>query len=407
MRVESAESRRRYEGLGTESTTTYRRSGRPKGLRHSEKLGFYAEHESLEVTRRCPRLLPHSLVDTNTNVRDLSEKAYTALEAQLHPNFLNKVCLDEHGGIDRIGELWEIERVLWFVVLLVSVVFNVGQILVMDWPVIRLTFWSSTHSEKSFEQDAAKENLGLDIFEHMDPVFRKQFFTLLVISGHFEILFLLGYCLQIVYEMCLFMRINSEFRAYSAITTVFQVLLPELSTFSSVALLKAVHPILIFQDYEDVMRESVFSIWGSMPPRLWFFVTRAVFAVVGLSAFATKMLYASFTLLTPRFNPFFRWACVAAFLNQSLFVVKFERVLQDRVFLLIYGGGDAEYQDEERALRNAYRCRLAKQIWQELWDRGERMKALIMLGTLNHYDLQRLLIIEDDHLHNVDRMEDP
>jgi hypothetical protein len=88
-----------------------------------------------------------------------------------------------------------------------------------------------------------------------------------------------------------------------------------------------------------------------------------------------------------------------------------ETVLQDRMFLLIFGGRDATYQDDEQAFKNVYHARLAREIWVQYWKGGEggenlpskfsercisKLKALVLLTTLDHYDLQSLLIENDD-----------
>merc|ERR1712151_231044 len=80
--------------------------------------------------------------------------------------------------------------------------------------------------------------------------------------------------------------------------------------------------------------------------------------------------------------------------------VVMEIVLQDRLFLFAFGGQDAEYRDDEDALKNVYEARLGKQIWSEYWENGYRFKALVLLATFDHYDLQNLMVeeFESDHL---------
>merc|ERR1719424_787713 len=75
--------------------------------------------------------------------------------------------------------------------------------------------------------------------------------------------------------------------------------------------------------------------------------------------------------------------------------VLFERVLQDRLFLFIFGGSDTEFREDELALKGVYRCRLAKQIWHEFYVKAPRFrgwKAIVMMATFDHFDLQTLLI---------------
>merc|ERR1712217_65674 len=80
-------------------------------------------------------------------------------------------------------------------------------------------------------------------------------------------------------------------------------------------------------------------------------------------------------------------------------IVIVEILLQDRLFLFVFGGQDAEYRYDEDGLKKVYEARLAKQIWDCYWVRGERFKAIVLLATFDHYDLQRLLIVEEDAKH--------
>merc|ERR1712187_654094 len=85
-------------------------------------------------------------------------------------------------------------------------------------------------------------------------------------------------------------------------------------------------------------------------------------------------------------------AIVMSLMNQCVGVVLMEVVLQDRLFLFVFGGQDACYQDDEHALKNVYESRLAREIWNHYWVKGERLKAIVLLATFDHYDLQTLLI---------------
>jgi len=78
-----------------------------------------------------------------------------------------------------------------------------------------------------------------------------------------------------------------------------------------------------------------------------------------------------------------------------------EIVLQDRLFLFMFGGRDATYKEDQLAYKNVYECRVAKTIWETYWHgkvagnpggRRQRLKALVMLATFDHYDLQMLVM---------------
>merc|ERR1712190_376250 len=104
----------------------------------------------------------------------------------------------------------------------------------------------------------------------------------------------------------------------------------------------------------------------------------------------------------PNYSMLYRVGNAFALMNQCMGVVIMEIVLQERLFLFVFGGSDAAYEDDEDALKNVYESRLAKQIWTDYWEKGNRFQAIVYLATFDHYDLQMLLIKDIDQIEDVE-----
>lgn len=74
-----------------------------------------------------------------------------------------------------------------------------------------------------------------------------------------------------------------------------------------------------------------------------------------------------------------------------------ETQLQDRIFLIIFGGEDSQYQADELAMVNVFRAKTMKYIWAEFRMKGERLRAISFMLTLDSFDLQSMLI-EPSHV---------
>mmetsp|Transcript_15951 Transcript_15951/g.29198 ORF Transcript_15951/g.29198 Transcript_15951/m.29198 type:complete len:98 (+) Transcript_15951:18-311(+) len=71
-----------------------------------------------------------------------------------------------------------------------------------------------------------------------------------------------------------------------------------------------------------------------------------------------------------------------------------DELLQDRLFLFIFGGSKCHLSHQDRALQRAYFAAVMRQI---CWDfRAERFKAVVLMTTFNHEDLQRLVLSEEN-----------
>merc|ERR1712217_237594 len=189
-----------------------------------------------------------------------------------------------------------------------------------------------------------------------------------------------------------------EYKAYYSLHCLFAKTLPEMSYFSGIGLLSHVHPSLIYTDYLHEVHEHWLSRerHGVCLLTLYFVALRLLYLVVGVGAFTVKLLAVAFRLCNRECVWYIKWFGIVALLNQCTGCISLEKVLQDRLFLFIFGGRDSMYQAMETALRNVYLSRLAKQIWVSYWQRSQRLKAIVLLSTFDHNDLQCMLIEEMD-----------
>mmetsp|Transcript_35476 Transcript_35476/g.65646 ORF Transcript_35476/g.65646 Transcript_35476/m.65646 type:complete len:320 (+) Transcript_35476:46-1005(+) len=174
--------------------------------------------------------------------------------------------------------------------------------------------------------------------------------------------------------------------------------LPVLSTFSLLRFISIVHPAFIYSEYLDMLNMSRWRghYWrGLVYPTVYFLVTRIACLIFAFQAFAVKLVACSLRLTNPNCRYIACLLSMIGLLNQCLGCIRFDKVLQDRLFLFIFGGGDAQYAHGEAAYCNVYRCRLAKAIWEQYWVKGQKLKAVINLVTFDHYDLQRLILDEE------------
>lgn len=331
---------------------------------------------------------------------DLSRVIYDKFKDDDLPDFLDYIGLERKGGLDRMDEIWTREKYFWFLVIIGSVVFNVGYLLAMDWSI----FCSYTE-EFSMEMERLDlSNMTAGVTSMMeaagtfkairDPATRTILLNVAAIVATWEVSWIFVKLLHTSYIWWLFIFGRSEYRAFHAIMFFFQKMLPQFSTFSAIKLMAKVHPSLIYNEYLYYVSESSWrgSKYGLIAVSIWFFSKQFFCALAALGAFATKLWAVSEKLTNPHYMLLYRLGNVLALMNQCMGCVLLEVVLQDRLFLFVFGGQDAVYQDREHAYKNVYECRIARQIWQDYWAKGSRFKAIVLLATFDHYDLQKLLI---------------
>jgi len=343
------------------------------------------------------------------SAQDLARVEYNRLKSEAFPKFDDFIQLDPNGGLDRIEDIWDDKKYLWFLTLVISVIYNLCFLVAMDVSIFQnyshfvagseshgfehLHNASAATSETSSFSDAWEvSNLSQNL---KNQQLRSVFVSSANILALWEMTWI---CVNILYsiQLCLDFALNkSEYRAFRAILYFFQKLLPQFSTFSAIKLLAQVHPALIYNEYLYFVSESSLrgTTCGYIFITLVFIFRQLLCALVGVSAFAIKSLFVSLMIISPQYSWAFRIANIIALMNQLIGCVLMEDVLQERVCLFVFGGQDACYQDEQQAYKNVYECRVAKQVWQRLWcEQRKGFKALIMLATFDHYDLQKLLL---------------
>jgi len=380
------------------------------------------------------------LVDEGCTIDDISHVIYDKMCAVEYESgicaldFFPHVSLDKIGGLDNVQKLWYPTRPLWALLLVGQCIANIALLLSLNKSIFAAAWMQAVRSAEEVTRHA--DNLdfsgairGMDV-GHMsnstsfdvagdDGRFltfaaeweaRRRF---LAIASFIALMEVAG-VLYLIWRVCqLLIRFSfsgslgakkSEFSAYMAIDTLVRTTIPLMSTFSALKLGVRVHPLIIYNDYTNTIR--VTTLCGRPVGRgplgvalltIAFGISRLFYLTIGLSAFCVKCAVVGAKLTHPQLCSWWRsWAEAFALLNCCINAVPMEKQLQDRVFLFIFGGEDADYQDDERALLYVYRCWLIKAIWQEYWQKGERWKTFFLLTTLDHYDLQTMILQHSD-----------
>jgi len=261
-----------------------------------------------------------------------------------------------------------------------------------------VTFGSATTNEDSVKAMRTSADTA-DIFHF---IHEDDLASVVMVAGavaSFEVLYVIWYLAHILNRLVVFTFATSEFWSFDAVMELSRLTLPQLSTFSALKLMAAVHPVVLYNDFFEHVRDSAWAhtTAGFAAVATRFLLSRIFLATTAVCAFAVKLLAVGFKFIKRGCLWSSRWAAVLALLNNCMGIVLYERILQDRLFLFVFGGQDTEYQNDERALLYVYQCRIAKKIWTTYWRTGQRIKAIVMLVTLDHYDLQRLIINDGGH----------
>jgi len=350
------------------------------------------------------RVQVDNLGDLGFTTEDLSRVIYDKFKDEDLPDFLDYVALEKKGGLNRISEIWYPEKYLWFFCMIGSVLFNTTYLISMDWAIFQsfttdtfqrfegVDFTNVTQAYSHLVESSAQT---ADIFKSInDPQTRWILLNIAALVATWEVCWILVKIVHTLLIWWMFFMARSEYKSFHAVVYFFQKLLPQFSTFSAIKLMAKVHPSLIYNEYLYFVNESSLrgSKSGLVLVSVYFFSKCAGCALAAIGAFAIKLLAVSLKLMNPSYSLLYRLGNVAALMNQCMGCVIMEIVLQDRLFLFVFGGQDAMYKDREHAYKNVYECRVARQIWQDFWNKGRRLQAVVLLATFDHYDLQRLLI---------------
>ncbi|CAE7530505.1 unnamed protein product [Symbiodinium natans] len=377
----------------------------------------------------------NALVKEGFITEDFSRLVYDKFKNEDEPEFLHDLQLEKCGGLNAVRELDSPQKYFWFFVLIISVVFNIWYLIHLDWQIFTTYFREVFHTWdlhgiavrlSNGGGSQSKQDIQAELFD--DPMFKGSIFgmisdpttrltivTAAVMVSIWEVGWLMTQLVWVVYILYMACCEQSEYKRYNAIGYFFQTLLPQASTFSAVKLMARVHPSLILNEYQDWV--TSFSERGLCGHRrntigyimltMSFIIFHAFCATAAVSAFSVKMLAVSFKVVNPDISWWYRLFSILATLNQIMGAVYIDRLLQDRVFLFVFGGRDSTYEDDELAYKNAYMTRLVREIWVEYWQQGYYFSALVLLATFDHYDLQWLMIEptdEDDENYMLQRL---
>jgi len=390
----------------------------------------------IELAELAPDRKLDGLVKEGYITEDFSRLVYEKFRNEEEPVFLEDLQLEKTGGLNAVRELDALlaQKYFWFVVLIVSVIFNVWYLIHLDWQIFTTYFREVFHTWDlpgiadrlaNGGGSESKSDIQAELFD--DPMFKGSVFgmisdhktrltivTAAVMVAIWEVGWLMVQVVWVVYVLYMVCCEQSEYKRYNAIGYFFQTLLPQASTFSAVKLMARVHPSLILNEYHDWVTSFSERGWcghrrntiGWIMLTMSFTIFHVLCATAAISAFSVKMLAVSFKVVNPDISWWYRLFSILATLNQIMGAVYIDRVLQDRVFLFVFGGRDATYEDDELAYKNAYMTRMVREIWVKYSDSGHYFSAIVLLATFDHYDLQWLMIeeTEDDDDYVLQRL---
>jgi len=376
-----------------------------------------------------------ALRELGFTTEDLSRVVYDKFKDVEMPAFLDCISLEADGGIGRVKNILTPEKYCWFFMLVLSVAFNIGYLVSMDWTIFDTYItdvigkWDVNNIPGRIESGGgvkSREKIQEALFD--DPSFKASIFGM-ISDNRTRLLIVHASILVAIWEVTwIFSKVvyagiilkvicfdPSEYRRFHYLSFLFQKLLPHAATFSAVKLMAKVHPSLIYSEYKAWLVEPPFYSlcpWlnlratksGTVVLAVLFVLVHVFCLVAALSAFAVKMLAVSFKMVNSSYSLLYRMGSILALLNQVMGCVIIETLLQDRLFLFVFGGQDSCYEDDELAYKNVYETRLVKKILDEFWNTRQYFSAIVLLATFDHYDLQRLLISENAEMQTAHRL---
>ncbi|CAK9084396.1 unnamed protein product [Durusdinium trenchii] len=217
---------------------------------------------------------------------DFSRLIFDKFKNEAEPEFLQDLTLEVTGGLNMVAEIPLKEKYLWFIVLLVSVVFNVSYLLHLDWAIFktyltevfgtfdprliadRLSNGGGSESRKEIQAQLLDDkSFKASIFGLIsDQQTRMMIVNAAVMVAIWEVAWLCFQFVHALYLLGLVCLAKSEYKRFNAVGYFFQKLLPQVSTFSAVKLLARVHPSLLSHEYRIWVSECLvrFSeVWTS------------------------------------------------------------------------------------------------------------------------------------------------
>jgi len=363
------------------------------------------------------------LKESGLDLEEITRFVYDHLHEETLPNFGKFLLLDEDGGLDRVHLLWYKERIFWAIVLFGSVSMNVFYILNSNWLVFQgfSSHFIASNPQSIGDIEETIQDMGQgsddnDIFGRIQDKHRKGLILQMAgVVGTVEVIWMVLQLLRALYQCGVYFFSSDEYTQYRTGFNFFNQLLPALSTFSVLKSVKFVHPALLASSYYEMLQQrSCGCFRRCCPPQvadglqtgmmtLFFIITRVLVGAMAVAAFAMKLTAVGLKLIDPKYKFLGCFFSTALLMNQCMGAVMIERLLQDRIFLFIFGGSDTDFRPDELALKGVYQCRLAKQIWEHYYVQAPRFsgwKAIVVMATLDHFDLQMLLINDEEDVSN-------
>jgi hypothetical protein len=208
------------------------------------------------------------------------------------------------------------------------------------------------------------------------------------------------------------MALKFRFHCWQCIYKLLHRELPELGRFSALKALYSAHPAFIkahIQAYakaatDNLMSEGIGTWVRIVGISIFMFLS----GIMGIFAFVWKFLEMGYMYMASQ-NRFFVLLSILNYLNQTLNIIDVERARQDRIFLFMFGGEDAELQIHEMERKEAYLVRVMYVIYDSI-GRGKKQEqeqeagtgskvadpvfAVAAMVTFNNLDVQRLVVTD-------------
>jgi hypothetical protein len=202
-----------------------------------------------------------------------------------------------------------------------------------------------------------------------------------------------------------------SFHCWQSIYNLLHCHLPNLGRFSALQSLYYAHPAFIQGHIETYAKAATETLMdedtGTVLTYLLYGLFSLIAGIMGVFAFVWKFLEMSYMYMRER-NRIFVGLSVLNYLNQTLNIIDVGAARQDRLFLFMFGGADAQMQNDEMERKEAYLTRVMEVIYDSIGcghcltddgksgydDEENMMLAYSAMVTFDHLDVQRLVVQE-------------
>lgn len=359
-------------------------------------LDACTRRETSDTTQQV-RTIPIHLVQSSPN-KSLWENWVN----EEHPQAFGHLKLAHDGGFSEVKSLYTHSRWISSAMLIGFIAYNVYYVADLD-------------SKLIFDQDKAAAALEVPISQIKDAFYISSALIAwaegklglpigihpLIILGFLEYAWLILYVCLAVY-FAVMMVVNKGFKRWYCVQALFWELMPTLSTYSAMKLLKEIVPSFFIAN----ITEKMYNLQHAKSKRQWavgfiFWLLWVVACfIIGFDTFLMKLrivsIYASkdeahkgfLEVVTDVLLP------VLQFLLQCLGVVQLGPFIQKRLFTFIFGGEDGIMQPNEVEVMETWEALLAKRIWRE----NNCMKFVAVMTSFSSEDFQSLVLNEDAEL---------